>query len=101
MRRAKTHWRFLTAQYNFGYTLFMKTAISVPDPIFAAADDLAKRLGISRSELYATAVKRYLDSFSDETITQMLNEVYDDAAETLDPVLMQMQRHTLPDEDWS
>ncbi|MCZ7668334.1 MAG: ChpI protein [Chloroflexi bacterium] len=78
----------------------MKTAISLPDPIFEAAEDLVKRLGISRSQLYATALVKYLDSFNDEAVIQALNEVYADSAETIDPVLMHMQIHTLPEEAW-
>jgi metal-responsive CopG/Arc/MetJ family transcriptional regulator len=38
----------------------MKTAISLPDSIFEAAEKLAKRFGISRSQLYANAVTEYL-----------------------------------------
>lgn len=34
----------------------MKTAISIPDKVFRSADALARRLGISRSELYTTAI---------------------------------------------
>ena len=34
----------------------MKTAISIPDALFQAAEDAAKRLAISRSELYVRAV---------------------------------------------
>lgn len=78
----------------------MKTAISVPDPVFEAAEDLAKRLGISRSQLYATALARYLDSFNDEAITRTLNEVYADSPDSVDPVLLQMQLQSLPLEDW-
>lgn len=87
-------------RYNFSYTFLMKTAISLPDPIFEAAEDLVKRLGISRSQLYATALVKYLDSFNDEAVIQALNEVYADSAETIDPVLMHMQIHTLPEEAW-
>ena len=39
----------------------MKTAISIPDPVFEAADQLAARIGMSRSELYATAVAEFMD----------------------------------------
>ncbi len=78
----------------------MKTAISVPDPVFEAAEDLAKRLGISRSQLYTTALARYLDSFNDEAVTQALNEVYADAPESLDSTLLQMQLQSLPLEEW-
>ncbi|MCA9976385.1 MAG: hypothetical protein KC413_11565 [Anaerolineales bacterium] len=78
----------------------MKTAISVPDPIFAAAEDLAKRLGMSRSQLYTTAITRFLDSFDEEAVTQALNEVYAETASVMDPVLVQMQVQALPVEEW-
>jgi hypothetical protein len=78
----------------------MKTAISIPDPVFDAAEDLATRLGMSRSQLYTTAVKRYLDSFNDEAVTQALNELYADSTETADPLLMKMQILSLPEEEW-
>ena len=42
----------------------MKTAISIPDEIFLAAEQLAKRIGSSRSELYATALAAYLKTIS-------------------------------------
>jgi len=38
----------------------MKTAVSVPDPLFQRAERTAKRLGISRSELYARALNDFL-----------------------------------------
>jgi hypothetical protein len=78
----------------------MKTAISIPDPIFDAAEELATTLGMSRSQLYTTAIKRYLDSFSDEAVTQALNELYADSTETADPILMKMQMLSLPQEEW-
>lgn len=78
----------------------MKTAISLPDPVFEAAEDVAKRLGVSRSQLYTTALIKYLDSFNDEVVTQALNEVYSDSTDTIDPVLLQMQIQSLPDEEW-
>jgi metal-responsive CopG/Arc/MetJ family transcriptional regulator len=35
----------------------MKTAVSMPDSIFEAAEALAKRLRMSRSQLYTKAVQ--------------------------------------------
>jgi hypothetical protein len=35
----------------------MKTAISLPDSVFAEAEALAQQLGLSRSELYSTLRK--------------------------------------------
>ena len=47
-------------RYNQGYTRGMKTAISIPDPVFRSAERLAARLGLSRSELYCRALKDLL-----------------------------------------
>jgi metal-responsive CopG/Arc/MetJ family transcriptional regulator len=63
----------------------MKTAVSIPDPLFAAADDLARRLGISRSELYARALARELACESDDTISARLDAVYGSVDSELDP----------------
>jgi len=38
----------------------MKTAISLPDPVFNQAEALAQQLGLSRSELYTRALQAYL-----------------------------------------
>ena len=42
-----------------GQARFMRTAVSIPDATFEEADELAARLGLSRSELYARALERY------------------------------------------
>ncbi len=55
----------------------MKTAISVPDEIFADATKRAKDLGISRSEFFSTAARRYLDELSRKSLTQQINCVLD------------------------
>ena len=39
----------------------VKTAISIPDEVFEKAERCAKKLGVSRSELYARAVQRFLE----------------------------------------
>ena len=78
----------------------MKTAISIPDDVFEQAELFAKEMGFSRSELYSKAVAAYLASRRNEDITKVLNEVYDQEPATLDPVLAEMQFHSLPDEEW-
>jgi metal-responsive CopG/Arc/MetJ family transcriptional regulator len=55
----------------------MKTAISLPDELFTSADVLARRLGKSRSQLYAEAVAEYLVRHEPETVTDRLNAVHD------------------------
>ncbi|MFN8423705.1 MAG: ribbon-helix-helix protein, CopG family [Anaerolineae bacterium] len=54
----------------------MKTAISLPDPLFKRVDRMAKWSGISRSQLIATAIDDYLSRFEDDAITKALNRVY-------------------------
>jgi len=54
----------------------MKTAISLPDKLFQEADAFADRVGLSRSELYATAVAEYLARRNDAVVTARLDAVY-------------------------
>jgi metal-responsive CopG/Arc/MetJ family transcriptional regulator len=78
----------------------MKTAISVPEPIFEAAERLALQLGMSRSQLYSTAVSDYIKAHQGDQITAQLNRVYATEDSTLDPVLAQIQALSLPREEW-
>lgn len=57
----------------------MKTAISVPDGTFARATRRASDLGISRSQLFATAVDRYLDELDRQSVIEQINAVLDSA----------------------
>ena len=59
----------------------MKTAISIPNPVFQAAERLAKRLGVSRSRLYTKAITAYLERHREEETTAALNEVHGGRAE--------------------
>jgi metal-responsive CopG/Arc/MetJ family transcriptional regulator len=53
----------------------MKIAVSIPDAVFEKAEAAAKRLKISRSELYAKAVDAYVDAHSPDAITESWNVV--------------------------
>jgi Arc/MetJ family transcription regulator len=57
-----------------GYTVKVKTAISVPDETFEQASRQAAELGISRSEFFARAARRYLDELASRSLTQQVNE---------------------------
>ena len=39
----------------------MKTAISIPDDVFAEAEETAQRLGVSRSGLYTRAIAEFVE----------------------------------------
>jgi metal-responsive CopG/Arc/MetJ family transcriptional regulator len=78
----------------------MKTAISIPDDLFAMAEQLAARFGVSRSELYATAIREYVAAHHYHRVTERLNAIYDREPGNLDPALMELQVRSLPPEDW-
>jgi hypothetical protein len=58
----------------------MKTAISIPDPLFDSAEALAARLGVSRSQLYATALARLVAEHERGQVTARLDAIYGDPA---------------------
>ena len=55
----------------------MKTAISLPDETFQRVNHAAKRLGVSRSEFFARAAERWLDTLEDDGTTEAINRVID------------------------
>ena len=74
----------------------MKTAISIPDGLFAAADKLARRLGLSRSELYRTALVEYMVAHDQSQVTEQLDDIYREVGSSgLDPALARMQQASL------
>jgi hypothetical protein len=80
----------------------MKTAISLPDPLFNATNRLARRIGISRSEVFQRAVQAFLHSHQDEGVTEALDRVYGPRASTsrLDAALRRLQAASLGTEEW-
>ncbi len=78
----------------------MKTAISIPDKIFESAEELAHRLGQSRSHLYTQALSVYLDKHHADNVTKQLNEVYGEVETALEPAIQLLQSQALPRENW-
>ena len=78
----------------------MKTVISIPDKIFASTERLARRLGLSRSELYVAALKEYLERHQGYLITERLNALYGETSPRLDSSLAAMQTRALPKGRW-
>jgi metal-responsive CopG/Arc/MetJ family transcriptional regulator len=54
----------------------MKTAVSIPDGIFEAAEKTAQKLGIPRSQLFAKALEEFIKNHNKDAITERLNKVY-------------------------
>jgi hypothetical protein len=76
----------------------MKVAISLPDPIFEAAEAICKRLGVPRSRFYAKAIEGQVRTHQADEIREALDEVYGSEASSLDPTLKRLQADALREE---
>jgi metal-responsive CopG/Arc/MetJ family transcriptional regulator len=59
----------------------VKTAISLPDDTYEQASRRAAELGISRSEFFARAARRYLDELASRSLTQQIDEALEAAGD--------------------
>jgi len=83
-----------------GYTLGMKTAVSVPNEVFEGAERLAKRLKVSRSELYSRALREYLARHSPDEVRQALDALCADLDTGVDDFVGEAGRRMLEATDW-
>ena len=73
----------------------MKVALSIPDELFESAETLTKRLGVSRSRLYATALAEFVAKNRGRKITERLNAVYASEDSRLPPAVRRLQNRSL------
>ena len=78
----------------------MKVAVSIPDPIFAKAEALAKRSKLSRSRLYAQALAAYVERHTDDEITEAMEAVLNEVGNEADPFLREAARQALAHTEW-
>jgi metal-responsive CopG/Arc/MetJ family transcriptional regulator len=78
----------------------MKTAVSLPDELFRAAEAAARRLRVSRSELYARAIAEFLEGKQENSITERLNDVYSRRTAKVDSGLHRAQLKSLAKDAW-
>ena len=78
----------------------MKTAISIPDDLFAAADALAAKLDMTRSRLIATALAEYVAKHRSGRVTERLDAVYGVEDSRPDATVRSAGRRTLRRADW-
>ena len=78
----------------------MKTAVSLPDDLFRLAEAAARRLRISRSQLYATAISEYLDREQKDAVTERLNEVYSRRPAKVDSAVHHAQLSSIDQDSW-
>ena len=78
----------------------MRTAVSLPDALFKKGEAAAKKLKVSRSHLYATALAEYLKRREDDAIAAKLNGVYSREDSRMDEELNRAQLDVLARERW-
>lgn len=78
----------------------MKTAISLPDDLFALADEFAKEAGLSRSELYATALREYILSRQQDDLTERINAACAQLDTSLPQDIAKATRQKLLEAEW-
>lgn len=80
----------------------MKTAISIPDPIFEAAEKLAKRLGVSRSQLYSRAINSLIEKHRYSGVTERLDAIYKVNSESghLEQDIEELQSRSIDKDEW-
>jgi len=80
----------------------MKTAISLPDDTFEEATRQAAELGISRSEFFARAARRYLDDLAEESLTQQIDEALEAAGpdDSVDAAVAAGRTRLAGEDDW-
>ena len=78
----------------------MKVALSIPDELFESGETLSKRLGVSRSRLYATALAEFVAKNRGRKITERLNTVYGSEDSRLPRAVRRLQSRSLAREPW-
>jgi predicted transcriptional regulator len=78
----------------------MKTAISIPDDLFARADALADRLGKSRSEIYREALADYVARRDPGAVTAALDQLAEELAAEHRGFVAEAARRTLERSEW-
>jgi metal-responsive CopG/Arc/MetJ family transcriptional regulator len=78
----------------------MKIALSIPDELFDSAEALCKRLGLSRSRLYATALEDFVAKHQAKKVTERLDSVYASQQSRVDQATRRLQARSLRKNPW-
>ncbi len=78
----------------------MKTAISLPDEVFEQGEKAAKRLKLSRSELYSRALSEYLARHTDSEVTAAINAAISEAGQPVDRIITAHGARRVLESEW-
>src|SRR6266508_3166723 len=83
-----------------GYTLGMKTAVSIPDEVFAKIERLARRAGRSRSEVFSAALAEYVARHAPDEVTEAMDRVVAEVGDQIDAFVGAAGRQVLEHTEW-
>lgn len=83
-----------------GYTLGMKTAVSIPDEVFEKVERLARRAGRSRSEVFSAALAEYVARHAPDEVTEAMDRVCAELGDGPDPFMLVAGRRVLENTEW-
>ncbi len=86
--------------YNFSYSENVKTVVSVPDDLLLQAESEARRLRMSRSQLFTTAISEFLERQQTNAVTERLNEVYSRRPAKVNSGLHRAQLKSIDKDSW-
>jgi predicted nucleotidyltransferase len=79
----------------------MNSDISIPKPVLKSAEQLARKLGMSFSELCTAALSAYVQTHEKDSVTEALNRLYETTPSSIDRELVKMQVTSIGDEQWA
>jgi antitoxin MazE6 len=90
----------LARNWSSGYTLGMKTAISIPNDLFDGAERLARRTRRSRSRLFTDALREYLARHAPDKVTESMDQAIMEVGEGKDEFVCSVARRRLERTEW-
>ena len=83
-----------------GYTLGMKTAVSIPDEVFDKVERLARRARRSRSEVFSAALREYVARHAPDEVTEAIDRVCAAVNDEHDGFVTAAARRALERTEW-
>lgn len=78
----------------------MKVAVSIPDPVFAEAELLARRLKTTRSQIYARALDAFVGAHAPDRVTEAIDAVVDEVGAEPDAFTRAAARRVFDRTEW-
>ncbi|MBI5571663.1 MAG: hypothetical protein HY914_17105 [Desulfomonile tiedjei] len=72
----------------------VKTAVSIQKPLFEQAEDLARKLKISRSRLFGLALEEFIRRSENRDLLEQINAAYADEPDTAERTVHRKARQS-------